>query len=83
MGKLKAIVNLPGHEDWNMFSAEEKRVTENTVLLVGLLYGMCKVEIVLKGGNTNDINTVNKEEVEKSVNNANVVLMELFNRICE
>ena len=46
---LTNIVTMSGHKDWNRFTNEEKKVTENTVLLVGLLYSMCKVELVLKG----------------------------------
>lgn len=75
---LKSIVTILGHTDWNTFTMNEKKLTENTVLLVGLLYNMCKVEIVLKSGNENDINTINKVAVEKSINNANAVLSDKF-----
>lgn len=75
---LKSIVNLLGHKDWNTFTAEEKKVTENTVLLVGLLYNMCKVELVIKGKSDDDVNSINKEAVEKSINNANTVLADKF-----
>ena len=56
----------------------EKQVTENTVLLVGLLYNMCKVEIVLKSKNENDINSINKKEIQEFINNANAVLVDKF-----
>lgn len=72
--KLKNIVNLLGHKDWNTFSMEEKKITENTVLLVGLLYNMCKVELVLKGETNDDMNRINKEAVEESIENAHTVL---------
>lgn len=75
---LKSMVTLFGHTDWNTFSMEEKRVTENTVLLVGLLYNMCKVEIVHKSEDENNINSVNKEDVEKSIYKANAVLKDNF-----
>lgn len=75
---LKSIVNLLGHKDWKTFTDEEKRITENTVLLVGLLYSMCKVELVIKGKNENNINTINKIAVEKSINNANAVMADKF-----
>lgn len=75
---LKSIVNLLGHKDWNTFTAEEKKITENTVLLVGLLYSMCKVELVIKGKSDDDVNSINKEAVEKSINNANTVLADKF-----
>lgn len=75
---LKSIVTMLGHTDWNTFAPEEKKLTENTVLLVGLLYNMCKVELVLKSENKNGINTINKEAVETSINNANAVLADKF-----
>lgn len=78
LDELKSIVTILGHKDWRTFTAEEKKLTENTVLLVGLLYSMCKVELVLKGKTENDMNTINKTEVTKSINNANDVLADKF-----
>lgn len=75
---LKNIVIERKHTDWNTFTPEEKKMTENTVLLVGLLYNMCKVELVLKNENENDINTINKPAVETSINNANAMLTDKF-----
>ena len=75
---LKSIVTLLGHTDWNTFAQEEKRLTENTVLLVGLLYNMCKVELVLKSENESEINTINKATVEASISNAYTVLADKF-----
>ena len=71
---LKSIVTVLGHTDWNTFTPEEKKITENTVLLVGLLYNMCKVELVLKSEKENDINAINKATVEISINNTNAIL---------
>lgn len=76
--KLKHIVSELRHTDWNTFTKEEKKLTENTVLLVGLLYNMCKVELVLKSEKEEDINTINKEVVETSINNADTVLADRF-----
>ena len=73
-----------GHADWNSFTPGEKRLTENTVLLVGLLYNMCKVELVLKSTNEDDINTINRAAVETSIGNANAILKDKFeNKIYE
>lgn len=74
--RMKNIVTVLRHKDWNTFSPEEKRVVENTVLLVGLLYNMCKVELVLKGKKEDEMNSINKTEVIKSINNANTVLVD-------
>ena len=66
-----------GKRDWNEFSYSEKIATENAVLLVGLLYNMCKVELVLKAKNEDDINKANVVEVNKSISNAETILQEV------
>lgn len=71
---LKYNVRELKHTDWNTFTSEEKRLIENTVLLVGLLYNMCKIEIVLKGKSEDELNTINKVEVEKTIDTANAVI---------
>lgn len=78
LNELKSIVTILGHTNWNTFTPEEKKLTENTVLLVGLLYNMCKVELVLKSENENDISTINKAAIETSINNVNAVLADKF-----
>lgn len=75
---LKSIVTLLGHTDWNTFTANERRLTENTVLLVGLLYNMCKVELVRKSNNENDVNSINTTAVQTSIDNANALLKDRF-----
>ncbi len=75
---LKTIVETLGHKDWNTFTNDEKKLTENTVLLVGLLYNMCKVELVLKAKQEGDLNTINKSAVETSVDNAMAIVSERF-----
>lgn len=71
---LDCIVNEWGKQDWADFSAQEKKTTENTVLLVGLLYRMCQVKLVLKSEKEKDLNTVNKSEIDKTVGNARELL---------
>ncbi len=78
LDRLKNIVYSLGRRDWNTFTVEERRLTENTVLLVGLLYNMCKVELVLKAEKENDINSINTEAVERSIANADTVLADKF-----
>lgn len=75
---LTAIVDILGHTDWNTFTEPEKTLTENTVLLVGLLYNMCKVELVLKSENKDDINSINYNAIQKSIDTANTVLADRF-----
>lgn len=78
LNRLKTIVVMLGHTEWSTFTSEEKKLTDNTVLLVALLYNMCKVELVLKSENENDMNTINKTAVETSIKNANTVLKDVF-----
>lgn len=54
------LINDLHKVDWNSFSKQEKIATENTILLVGLLYKMCQVNLVEKAEDENDLNTVNQ-----------------------
>lgn len=73
---LNYIVYTLNKRDWNDFSKEEKLVTENTALLVGLLYNMGKVELVLKSKDDSQPNTVNKNAIQKSMSDAKTILFE-------
>lgn len=73
---LDAIVNLLGKTDWNEFTDEEKELTENTVLLTGLLYNMCKVKLVEKSETNDEPNKINSAEIEKSIADAKKILKE-------
>ena len=72
--RLTDIVNKAHKTNWNDFTADEKTVTENTILLVNLLYQMCKVELVKKAADENKLNTINKDEVTKSIADAQQTL---------
>lgn len=73
---LEGIVDVAQKTDWNDFSDKERLATENTVLLTGLLYKMCKVQLVLKTESDQDLNKINTEEVRKSINDADTFLKE-------
>ena len=68
------VVNKLHRTDWNDFTEEEKIATQNTVLLVGLLYKMCQVSLVKKAENEKDMNTINKQEIEESISSARTVM---------
>jgi len=68
--KLQRIVDGDKKTDWNAFTSSEKTIAENTALLVGLLYNMCKVQLVLKSDNKTELNTINSEAVNKSITDA-------------
>ena len=74
---ISYLVNKLNKVDWNAFSEDEKRVTENTVLLVGLLYKMCQVNLVIKAENEDEMNTVNKSEADKMMQNSEKILADL------
>lgn len=67
--KLKTIIETNNKIQWNQFTNDEKLVTENTVLLVGLLYKMCQVQLVLKdndGDGENEINVKGIIDIESN-----------------
>lgn len=73
--KLEDLVCIQQKTFWQAYTANEKRIVENTVLLVNLLYQMNKVQLVLKTEEENALNTVNEEEIRKSKENAEQVLV--------
>lgn len=78
--RLKAldhVVNLSGKVKWSDFTDKEKLMTENLVMLVGLLYKMCQIKLVLKSDNENEPNIVNSKEIEKNRQDTDSVMQEL------
>ena len=73
-GYVSYVVNNLKKTDWNDFSEEERIVTQNAVLLVGLLYKMCQVSLVSKASNENYMNTVNHSAIDESIKNAEAVM---------
>lgn len=74
---LDQIVNFYEKTDWYEFTEKEKVLTENLVMLVGLLYRMCKVNLVIKSNADNVPNKVNKKDVEEMINTADDVIDQL------
>ena len=77
MKLLEYLVVTQGRTEWNTYTKAEKYLTENTVLLVNLLYQMCKVQLVQKIEAEDQINQVNEEAVKQTVNDATAVLRSL------
>lgn len=73
---LKTIVELLGKTDWTQFTPAEILLTENTILLVGLLYKMCSVPMVKQSGSDKQINKANSAEVKECMDNAEKLLEE-------
>lgn len=60
---LDHIVNYEGKTNWRDFSEKDKITTQNLVLLVGMLYKMCQVQLVLKDDEGDGQNTVNTKAI--------------------
>ena len=54
--QLGNLVILNGKTDWETFTDAEKTLTENTALLVGVLFKMCKVQLVLASEGAASVN---------------------------
>ncbi len=74
---ISYTVNNIGKTDWNEFSKEEQLALENTVLLVGLLYNMCKVRIVEKSADEDELNTINKNDIQDEITKSKEVLSKI------
>lgn len=73
-GYVSYTVNTLHVTDWNDFSEEAKVTTQNSVLLVGLLYKMCQVSLVEKANSDSEMNKVNRTAIDESINNAQNVM---------
>ena len=74
---LNDIVNADRKTEWNEFTESEQLLTENLVMLVGLLYKMCQIKLVLKSDKEDEINTVNKKEIDQNTKDVDFVLQNL------
>ena len=63
--------------DWNELSSDEQLCVENTILLVGLLYKMCKVKLVKNYESAETINEVNIADINQSCNDCDAVLAQI------
>lgn len=85
LNALRKIVKEEEKTNWFDFSDHEQLLVQNAVLLVALLYKMCKVQLVLKTGEDSSnsdrvvTNSVNTDEVERKIIEADKVLAD--NRI--
>lgn len=75
--RLRTVVIDNGKDDYMQFSAAEKLLLKNTVLLVGLLYEMCKVKLVNQADSEEEVGTVNNSEIWEKRKKANEFLSTL------
>ena len=67
------MVDVEHRTDWNSLTTREKRLVENTVLLVNLLHKMCNVKLVEKTEETDGLNTIDTAGVENMIRQADSV----------
>ena len=72
---IKATVFTYGKTDWYTFTQEEKMSVENCSYLVGLLYNMCKVQLVKQSSSDNEINSINYDDIRMLEDNASKALL--------
>lgn len=74
--KMENIVRKHSNKSsisWNSLSQHERTIIQNNVMLVGILYEMCKVKFVKKVEGTEE-NTVNYRDINNARQNAESVL---------
>ena len=74
MKQLETTIVKKKKSNWNDFTEEEKKTTENAVLLTGLLFNMCKVKIVEPAQDKEQLNEINKKEIEKTESKAQEII---------
>lgn len=58
LGDMRKLIKYQGRTDWEEYSDGEKLMIQNTALLVGLLYKMCKQALVIPAKEKDGLNTV-------------------------
>lgn len=74
LNELDILINFWERTRWSDFSEKEKQLTENIILLVGLLNKMCKVKLVIKNKSENGLNHVNRQKIKETVADAEKLL---------
>ncbi|MBR3158036.1 MAG: hypothetical protein IKF14_02920 [Atopobiaceae bacterium] len=74
LARLDTIVNVYGKTNWHGFFDFEKRVVQNLVLLVSILYQMGKVNLVKQNDETDGMNEINVDQINDAMGKADKVL---------
>ena len=65
------LIGVDGHSMVPTLQDRDRLLVLNSILLVSLMYDMCKVTLVQKAENENSVETVNEKEVKRIVESAN------------
>lgn len=63
--------------DWQQYNDREKRLVQNTVMLVGLLYKMCKLQLVTPAKTEGALNRVDMDGAENRRSDAKMILRKI------
>lgn len=74
---MKMLIQYNGRTDWLEYTDGEKKLIENTVLLVGLLYKMCKLQLVIPAKQKDALNTIDTAGSEARRRDADAILAEI------
>lgn len=77
--KMKEIIDrnaIDGRVSWLKLNDDERILIDNTILIVGIIYNMCKVSFV-KETAEDGLNKINLEEIKKAEAEANKAMVEL------
>ena len=63
--------------DWQQYNDREKRLVQNTVMLLGLLYKMCKLQLVIPAKTEVALNRVDMDGAENHRSDAKMILRKI------
>jgi hypothetical protein len=62
------------HVYWSDLTQHQQSIVETVVMLIGLLYEMCKVKIVEQNQNADGLNSINHNAINAAITNADTAL---------
>lgn len=75
--KLDTIVDKK--VDYDKFDVDDRKILQNTILLVGLLYEMCKVKITKKSPYDDKCNVANHQDIRQITDSSEVIIKDITN----
>lgn len=76
--QLDYTINVQRKYDWNAFSKEEQLFLENTIRVIGILFSMCKIQVVSQSNEVLDMSCINKKEINEMSKKVNVIVKEVI-----
>lgn len=74
---MKMMINYSERTDWLQYNDREKRLVQNTVMLVGLLYKMCKLQLVIPAKTEGALNSVDAYGAANCRSDAKMILRKI------